>query len=86
MQESDTFQAILDEGALKHARTLVLRVGQKKFGLAPDDVVTAVQGIEDLERLDRLIESYHDVSSWEELLQLPGAKKSRSGRKRQAGR
>ena len=71
MHESDTYLAILDEGALKHTRQLVLRVGQKKFGPASDDVVTAVNGIEDLERLDRLQERILDVSSWQELLQLP---------------
>jgi len=86
MQESDTFQAILDEGALKHTRELVLRWGQKKFGPAPDEVLTAVQGIENLERLDRLLEGYTDVSSWQELLQLSKGKKNRSGRKRPAGR
>jgi len=82
MHESDTFQAILDEGRMDHAHTVVLRLGQKKFGPAPDDVVTAVTGIEDLERLARLEERILDVSSWQELLQLPGAKKSRSGRKK----
>ncbi len=71
MYESDTFLAILDEGALKHARKLVLRVGQKKFGPASDDVVTTVQGIENLDRLDRLAERILEVSSWQELLQTP---------------
>jgi len=71
MHESDTYLAILDEGRLDEARKLVLRVGQKKFGPASDDVVTAVNGIEELERLERLIEGYTEVSSWQELLLLP---------------
>ena len=71
MEESDTYLAILDEGRLDHARKVVLRLGQKKFGPAGDDVVTAVKGIDDLERLDRLIEGYTKVSSWHELLQTP---------------
>jgi hypothetical protein len=71
MHESDTYLAILDEGALKQARIIVLRVGQKRLGPPPDTVVTAVKGIEDLERLIRLIEGCTDVSSWQELLQLP---------------
>ena len=61
MHESDTYLAILEEGALNHARKMVLRVGQKKFGPASDDVVTAVKGIEDLERLDRLQEDSEGV-------------------------
>jgi Domain of unknown function (DUF4351) len=71
MYESDTFLAILDEGELKHARKMVLRVGQKKFGPTSDAVVTAVNGIQDLERLERLQERILDVTSWQELLQLP---------------
>ncbi len=63
MHESSTYQAILDEGALKHARNMVLRVGRKKFGPAGDDVQTAVQGIENLERLQRLQEGILDVSN-----------------------
>lgn len=71
MYESDTYLAILDEGALKHARNMVLRLGQKKFGPASDDMVTAVKGIEDQEQLDRLQERILDVSSWQDLLRLP---------------
>jgi hypothetical protein len=71
MHESDTHLAILDEGRLDQARKVVLRLGQKKFGPASDDVVTAVNGIEDLERLDRLIEGYTEVASWQELLHTP---------------
>lgn len=71
MEESDTYLAILDEGELKYARKAVLRLGQKKFGPASDDVVTAVKGIEDLERLARLLDRTLDVSSWQELLQVP---------------
>jgi len=71
MHESDTYLAILDEGAVKAFRKLLLRLGQKKFGPASDDVVTAIQGVEDQERLERLIERYTELSSWQELLQVP---------------
>jgi hypothetical protein len=71
VHESDTYLAILDEGALKHMRELVLRIGQEKLGPPPNDVVAAVKGIEDLGRLDRFIVGYTKVSSWQELLQLP---------------
>jgi len=71
MHESETYLAILDEGEIKHARDVVLRLGQKKFGSASDDVVTAVKGIEELQRLQRLEERILEVSSWQELLQVP---------------
>jgi hypothetical protein len=71
MHESSTYLAILDEGELKHARQVVLRLGQKKFGPASDEVVTAVNGIDQLERLVRLEERILDVSNWRDLLQSP---------------
>ena len=70
MEESSTYLAILDEGALKQARKMVLQLGQEKLGPPNDDVVTAVQGIEDLERLERLNKDCTKVSSWQELLNL----------------
>lgn len=70
MLESDTYLAILDEGAIKELRKLVLRLGQKKFGPPSDDVTTAVQGLEDLERLERILEGIAEVTSWESLLRI----------------
>jgi hypothetical protein len=71
MHESDTYLAILDEGHLDEARDTVLRLGQRKFGAASADVVTAVKGIEDRERLQHLQERLFDVSSCQELWRLP---------------
>ncbi len=71
MYESDTYRAILEEGALQYARDVVLRFGQKKFGPASQDIVAAVNSIEDLERLVRLEEGIFHVSSWQELLRIP---------------
>jgi hypothetical protein len=71
MYESDTYLAILDEGALKQVRKDVLRLGQKKFGPASDEIVTTVNGIEDLARLEHILDSIFDVSGWQELLRLP---------------
>jgi hypothetical protein len=71
MHESDTYLAILDEGAVKAYRKMVLLLGQKKFGPPSNDVMTAVQGIEDMERLERLLVACTELSSWRELLQVP---------------
>jgi hypothetical protein len=71
MQESSTYRFILEEGAVKQVRKDLLRLGQKKFGAASDDVVTTVNGIEDVARLERMLDSIFDVSGWQELLRLP---------------
>ena len=55
------------EGAVNEARRMILRLGRVRFG-EPDAVVrTALQGITDLERLERLGERLVTVSSWQEL-------------------
>jgi len=71
MHESDTYLAILDEGALKQARKMVLQLGQEVLGPPSQDMLTALNGIEDLERLERLNRSCAKARSWPELLQVP---------------
>jgi hypothetical protein len=71
MLESDTYLAILEEGAVREVRKLIFLLGQKKFGPPMDDMVNTVQSIEDLERLERIFLSHPEVSSWQELLQVP---------------
>jgi predicted transposase YdaD len=77
MRESVTYQAILEEGMklgepaarLQEARSLLLRVGTKRFG-APDAAMRdALASIVSVERAEQLIERSLDVESWAELLQ-----------------
>jgi hypothetical protein len=68
MRESDTYQAILDEGEVRGLQHTLLRLGRKRFGEPDESVRQAVLGITDLERLARLTEDLLDVSSWQELL------------------
>ena len=68
MRESDTYQAILDEGRVESLRDTLLRQGRKRFGEPDDGIRQAIQAIEDLERLRRLSEDILDVSSWQEFL------------------
>ena len=71
MRESDTYQAILDEGRVEGLQRALLHQGRKKFG-APDEATRlALLGITDLERLDRLSERLLEVSTWQDLLQTP---------------
>ncbi len=68
MQESDTYLMILDEGKEKQAKKDILLVGEKRLG-APDESVKAeLEGITDLERLDRIILQAVTASSWREIL------------------
>src|SRR5439155_10652563 len=55
MQESDTYLMILDEGKEQQAKKAILLVGKERLG-PPDEAVRGrLEGITDLERLDRII-------------------------------
>lgn len=69
--ESDTYLYILEQGELKAVRKFLLRLGRKRFGEDDENVRTALEGITDLERLERLLERLLEVSTWQELLQTP---------------
>jgi hypothetical protein len=59
------------EGELDRARKDLIRVGRKTLG-APDESVWAeIHLIEDLDRLDWLLERVFDVSTWRDLLAPP---------------
>jgi hypothetical protein len=75
MHESDTFQAILDEGeergCLKGAKKVIMMQGRIRFG-EPDDAVQAyLAAINDLGRLEALAARLIQVSCWQELLATP---------------
>jgi hypothetical protein len=71
MHESDTFQAILDEGEVRGLKAVILVQGRKRFG-PPDEAVRArVASLNDLDRLKVLVERLLDVASWPELLSTP---------------
>jgi hypothetical protein len=75
IQESSAYDYFLDEGQIKHASKLILRLGSMRFG-APDDATRqALASIKDLDRLDRLYvrlaEDKLAVSSWQDLLETP---------------
>lgn len=70
-QESSTYQWILEEGGIREARKIVLRLGRQRFGDPELESRNAFDAIEDLERLERMIEWVFRVSGWPELLQTP---------------
>ena len=71
MRESDTYMAIIEEGQLDQTKMLILRSGRKSLGAPNDAVTTALAGIADLERLERIHDRLGEVGSWQELLATP---------------
>ncbi len=68
MKESTTYQLIIEEGEIKEARSLVLRIGRRRFGPPPQPVIAALEAIADLPRLEQIAERLVEVSSWEQLV------------------
>ena len=87
MRESSTYQAILDEGRAEgltrgraegltrgraeEARALVLELGSQRYGAPTEQVRATLLAISDPHRLHSLARRLLDVSSWNELLDLP---------------
>ena len=71
MQESDTYLMIVDEGRIDHAKKAVLIVGEKRLGPPGESVKTSLDGITDLERLDRMLSEAVIASTWDEILDTP---------------
>lgn len=71
MHESSAYELILEEGAIKISHQTLLRQGQKRFGPADQETVSAVKAVQDLDRLGRLLDAVLNASSWQELLATP---------------
>jgi hypothetical protein len=71
MRDSDTYLAIMDEGAEKQAKKTLLRLGEQRFGAPEEAIRTQMGAINDLDRLDRLSDQLLRVRSWQELLDTP---------------
>ena len=72
MEESSTIRAFIEEGRVKgmieEARRIILLLGRIRFGDAGDAVVSRLDAISNLEKLEQLVERLLIVSSWDELL------------------
>jgi hypothetical protein len=71
MEESDTYLMIIDEGQAKHARKTILILGEERLGPPTEPTRTQLQGITDLDRLDRMIRQAVKAGSWQEILNTP---------------
>jgi hypothetical protein len=70
MQMTETYQFILDEGAVKHTRSLILRLGREQIGEPSEKQKNKLDTIEDLERLDRIALKVLTAKSWDALLRV----------------
>ncbi len=76
MKESVTYQAIIEEGEaqgiakgeIMEARSLLLRLGRRRFGPAPAAVTHMLDGIQDLSRLEAIAERVVEASGWDDLI------------------
>lgn len=72
MRDSDTYQAILEEGIEKGSVTelhrTLLRLGRKRFGDPTPAVRESLLTIQNLDRLEWLTERLLDAASWNDLL------------------
>ena len=83
MEESSTLRAFIEEGRQQglqegleqrlkegevlEARRIILRLGRKRFGEAGDAVVSRLDAISNVGKLEQLVERLFDISSWDEL-------------------
>ena len=73
MRESLTFMSILDEGREIQTRNLIRRAVRRTLGEPDEQSVTLLEGITDVERLERIFDRTVEanVSSWQDLLDTP---------------
>jgi hypothetical protein len=71
MEESATYQAIVEKGVLRGRQDDILQLGRRQLGEPSPDAERALRGIADPERLARLHYAILDVSNWDELLATP---------------
>jgi hypothetical protein len=71
MQESTTYQYILRQGAIQALQKAVMRQGRQHFGPPNEAAETAINGLTDTPRLERMLDRIHEASSWQDLLATP---------------
>jgi hypothetical protein len=71
MRESSGYQIILDEGRTEEAQKIIRRLASKRLGSPDEAVELTLKAIEDIERLERIIDRYNDAADWQDLLATP---------------
>ena len=68
MQESTTYPVYLAIRA-EEAKRILLRLGEKRLGMADEFVRAQIAAIENIDRLEALLDGLDKVNTWSELLQ-----------------
>jgi hypothetical protein len=68
VQESTTYQAILEEGAVREAQNMLLKQGTIRFGVPSRQIKFAIKEMESLRKLRRKLVIVLSASSWQDLL------------------
>lgn len=68
MHMLEGYQFILNEGAVKHTRELILKQGRANIGEPTEKQKNKLNAIEDLDRLDRIALKVLTAKSWDALL------------------
>ena len=71
MRESETFMAIIDEGREIQSRRSIRRMARRTLGDPGDATITCLEGITDIDRLERIFDRVLEASSWQDLLDTP---------------
>jgi hypothetical protein len=71
MEESWTYQAIVEKGRVKGARRILLHLGTARFGAPPAWIEANVAAVQDGDALEGLCFRLLEVASWEELFTPP---------------
>jgi hypothetical protein len=70
MQESGTYQLILEEGAVKYAREILLEMATDILGEPAEKQKNKLAALEDLQRLKRMTKCVSTAKSWDALLRV----------------
>jgi hypothetical protein len=69
VEESTTYQYILEQGGMKEAQRILLEQGASKFGAPTKKVKETIRGLEDLPRLRRMTLRLLAAASWKDVLE-----------------
>ena len=86
MRESSTYQLIVEEGLAKGLvegrtegrREDILKLGTKRFGEPTAEMHAGLSEMNDITRLDTLMDRLLDVSSWAELMKPQRTRKRKA--------
>jgi hypothetical protein len=70
MHETVAWDAYLEEGIAKGELKAILSIGKHQFGKPDAKTKAALMAIQDLDRLDRMIDNFTKAKSWKELLSI----------------